>query len=71
MPFDVDRWLAAILASAQETMSPADLLEAAGLTDPDYFEDDIAFLMAEIEADLDEAERYDAEKSPPEPPASS
>ena len=69
MPFDVSRWLAIILASAQGDASAADLLDAAGLTDPDYIEDDIAFLMRDIEAELGEAERRDR-KTPPEPPAS-
>ena len=71
MSFDPNRWLAAVLASAQGTISTADLLAAGGLIDPDYLEDDIAYLIRDIEADLDEAERQDARKTPPEPPASS
>ena len=57
MPFDFRTWKAVVLGSAEKVISLNDLLEASGLTDADYLEDDIAFLMRDIEADLNEAER--------------
>ena len=52
MKFDIERWKTAALASSAGTVSIADLNKAAGLTDLDYLEADIEFLMRQIDEEL-------------------
>ena len=61
MSFQFDRWLVALIASTQARVSEADLLEISGLTDEDYLTEDIAILVASIDAELDEVERKRAD----------
>ena len=61
MSFDYERWKSAILASGGDA---AGLLEATGLTDADYPEEDILWLWSEIDAERDETEQQRNTKKP-------
>ena len=56
MSFDFEAWKAVVLGSF-ERVSLNNLLEASGLTDVDYLEEDIEYLMRDIDTELDEIAR--------------
>ena len=57
MKFDFEGWKAVVLASADPTIGVDDLLAAAGLVGPRDLDAELAGLLREIEAALDEAKR--------------
>lgn len=65
MTFDFNRWKDTVLAAVSATVSD-DLLQAAGLIDPDYLVEEFDALLQQIEDDLEEERR--AGKSVPRSP---
>ena len=63
MAFDVNHWLSAVLAAARGDITEEHLSAISGLTDSNYLQDDIALLMREIDADLAEYDRKQAEQN--------
>ena len=54
LPFDLKRWKATLLASADQDIDTVELLEAEGLIEEDYLLEDITLTMAMIQAQHDD-----------------